>query len=126
VHVTAEARTGEGGQLALDLTCVAHGGRLFRIMGATRPSALRDFAETFRMTARSFRTPTPAERAGIRETRLRLARGQAGETVAGLAARTRSVKPEMVAVANALDVSTRLAAGQLVKIAVSEPYRSRH
>jgi hypothetical protein len=32
----------------------------------------------------------------------------------------------MVAVANALDVSTRLAAGQLVKIAVSEPYRSRH
>ena len=78
------------------------------------------------MTAHGFRAPTPAELSRLRQTRLRLARGRGGETLEELVARTRSAwKPDMVAVANGLAVSSRLSEGELVKIAVSEPYVAR-
>jgi len=125
VHVATEIEAG-GEPLVLDVTCVAHGGRIFRIIGATRPATSNEFADAFRTTAQGFRAPTPAELSRLRQTRLRLVRGRGGETLEELVARTRSAwKPEMVAVANGLAVSSRLSEGQLVKIAVSEPYVAR-
>jgi predicted Zn-dependent protease len=128
-HVTVDALTDDG-PIALDITCVAHGDRVFRIVGATRPSNVRRTAAAFRTTARSLRTPTTAERARVRETRLRVVRTRAGETISALVARTRSVwAADMVAVANGLETSARLADGRMVKVAVSEPYarrRERH
>jgi len=95
-------------------------------VGATRPASSEQFADAFRSTARSFRTPTPAEVSRVRETRLRLVNGRSGETLESLVVRTRSVwKPDMVAVANGLADASRLSEGQLVKIAVSEPYVAR-
>jgi predicted Zn-dependent protease len=121
-HATTEMRA-DRERLVVDVTCVAHRGQIFRIVGATRPDTSNEFAKAFRTTAQAFRAPTPAELSRLRETRLRLARGRGGETLEELVARTRSAwKPEMVAVANGLAVSSRLAEGQLVKIAVSEPY----
>jgi predicted Zn-dependent protease len=89
VRVIADAQ-GADGPLVLDLTCVAHGGAIFRILGAARPSAAARTAPAFQAAARSFRTPTAAERGRIRETRLRLVSARGGETVAALAARARS------------------------------------
>jgi predicted Zn-dependent protease len=124
-HIAIQVRT-EHEPLALDLTCVAHRGRIFRILGATRPASAQEFASAFEATARGLRAPSSAELSRIRETRLRLVRGRHGETLKALVVRMRSVwRPEMVAVANGLADSARLEAGQLVKIAVSEPYVAR-
>jgi predicted Zn-dependent protease len=121
-HVTSEIRT-DSGPVALDITCVERGGRIFRIIGATWPSDVADYAGVFRTIAGSFRDPTPAELSRIRETRLRIARARAGETIDALVARTRSFwNPDMVAIANGLADDHRLTEGQLVKIAASEPY----
>jgi predicted Zn-dependent protease len=124
-RVVAEARTADG-PLVLDLTCVTHGGLVFRIMGAARPSSAARVTPAFQATARSFRRPSAAERGRIRETRLRLVRARPGETMAALVARTRSAwTADRVAVANGLEKTSRLAAGQVVKVAVSEPYAGR-
>jgi predicted Zn-dependent protease len=73
---------------------------------------------------RSFRPLTAAERAGIREQRLRIVSARTGETVAALAARVGSAwKPDMIAVANDLRSDESLAAGQKVKVAIEEAYR---
>jgi predicted Zn-dependent protease len=122
VHVTTQARTEEG-LLVLDLTCIAHGGRLYRVMGAARPASAARAAPAFQATARSFRTISSGERARVRETRLRLVQARAGETIPGLVSRTRSTwTADMVAVANGLDASARLTSGQVLKVALSEPY----
>ena len=124
-HVVTEMRA-EGERLVVDITCIAHGGRIFRIIGATRPGDAPNYASAFRSTARSFRAASPAELARLRQTVLRLVRGRSGETLTSLVARTESAwKPPMVAVANGLDASARLSEGQVVKIAVSEPYVAR-
>lgn len=71
----------------------------------------------------SFRPLSPEERAIIREDRLRLVEAKEGETVSALAARSGTGwSAAMVAVANGLSTSDRLRPGQLVKVALSEPY----
>jgi len=125
-HATTTMRT-DGGPLSVDVTTVAHDGNVFRIVGATRPADAGTYAPAFRTTARSFRAPTARELAAIRESRIRVVRGRAGETLASLVSRTGSVwQAPMVAVANGLPDSARLADGQLVKVAMSEPYAARH
>jgi hypothetical protein len=103
------------------------GGRIYRSIGAARPAEAAANATVFRTTARSFRAPTAPELARIRESRLRLARARAGETIPALVGRTRSIwEPAMVAAANGLPDGARLANGQLVKVALSEPYAAAH
>jgi predicted Zn-dependent protease len=122
VHVKALARTDQG-SLAVDLTLIAYGGRIFQVTGASRPPTFERYGETFSRATRSFRPLAPAERGRIRETRLRSTRARTGETLADVVQRSHSEwKVPMTAVANGLEESDRLAAGQLVKIAVREPY----
>ena len=122
VHAATTARTRDG-EIALDLTWVAHAGRIYRITGATRPDALPAMAPLFRATVESFRPLTERELAAVRETRLRLVTARAGETLGDVLARARSTwNPETAAVANGLEATGRLAAAQLVKVAVAEPY----
>ena len=74
--------------------------------------------------ARSFRPLTPRERTSIRETRLRVVQAVEGEDLGALSERTRNTwNLQETAVMNGLFVDARLGAGQLVKIAVSQPYR---
>ncbi|MDX1650308.1 MAG: hypothetical protein R3263_10685, partial [Myxococcota bacterium] len=64
------------------------------------------------------------ERRSITERRLAVVAAGSGETLAALSRRTGNAwSPEETAVANALQVGDRLAAGMLVKIAVERPYR---
>ena len=66
---------------------------------------------------------TPEDRAGIRVRRLRLATAHAGESLADFSSRTgNDWDAQRTAIANGLFASARLSQGQLLKIAVLEPY----
>ena len=120
-HATTVARTREG-RLALDLTWIAYAGRVYRITGIADPDAASAVAPSFASTARSFRPLTRAERAAIRETRVRITTARRGETLQDVLARTRSSWNVATAgMANGVD-GGGLAAGQPVKVAVDEPY----
>ncbi len=111
------------GQLAVDLTWIAWQGFVYRLTGVTLVSKARSYAGTFAAVARSFRPLTRAERAGIRELRLRVVAARPGESVAALASRTGTVwKPAMVAIVNGLATNASLASGVRVKVAHPEPY----
>jgi predicted Zn-dependent protease len=120
-HATTVARTRDG-RLALDLTWIAYAGRVYRITGITEPDAASAAAPSFASTARSFRQLTRAERAAIRETRVRITTARRGETLQDVLTRMRSTWNVATAgVANGVE-SGGLAAGQPVKVAVDEPY----
>jgi len=109
--------------IALELTWIAHGGSVFRVTGGSTPERFDAVRAALEAAAGSFRPLTAADRAGITEERLRIVRAQGGETVAALAARSRSAwKAERIAAANALTPGTLLEAGFPVKVAMTERY----
>jgi predicted Zn-dependent protease len=125
VHLTTEA-IGSSGPIAVDVTWIAAGGRIFCIVGVTRPPNFQAYADTFRATARTFRRPTAAERAGVRENRVRLVRVANGDTISSvLARRPAAWTPEMTRIANGIPDGEEPAAGRLLKVAVSERYARR-
>lgn len=74
-------------------------------------------------TALSFRPLSAKEKASIRETRLRIVSTRSDETLQQLSKRTENVWTlRTTAVVNGLDKTKKLENGQLVKIAVSQPY----
>jgi predicted Zn-dependent protease len=114
------------GPTTLDLTWVAHGGAIYQLVGISPTPRFSAYGPLFEETAKSFRPMVPADRAQIREARLRIVRARAGESLADLAWRTGSVwKAEEIAVANGLPEDARLTAGQPVKVPILEPYRER-
>jgi predicted Zn-dependent protease len=124
VRVSGVARTREG-PIGLEITWIALGGNVYRITGMTRPESLDAMRPVFRETVNSFGALTSAERGTIRETRIRLVRARAGETLSTLLARAGSVwSPDYAAVANALDLAAVLDP-RLVKVGVAEPLGTR-
>ena len=118
VHATAVART-RNGPVALDLTWIAFAGRVYRVTGMTRPESIDTLRPSFQQTAAGFGAITAAERAGIKETRIKLARARGGETLSALLASAGSVwKPDYAAVANELETDSVLRQGRVVKAAV--------
>jgi len=103
----------------LHLLWVAMGGNLFEFIGLA-PDRLRPL---LRECALSFRKLTPAERAAITATRLRVVTARQGETLAELSRRVGNVW-DVAITANANDMAEdrKLAVGDLVKVALSEPY----
>ena len=111
------------GPMAADLTWIAFRGQMYRLTGLANGNTYRGWQGAFASVARSFRELTPAELRGIREQRLRIVSARGGETLDRLVTRSGSSwKPEEVAVANALPTNVRLSEGQLVKVAVPEPW----
>jgi predicted Zn-dependent protease len=121
------ARTQAGdSRLTADLTWIAHGGMVYQIAGIAETRAFEAVRPVFQTVVQSFRPLTAGERNGIREKRLRLVKAQAGETIEALTARSRSAwKASQVTVANGFKASDVLKDGQLVKIAVEEPYAGK-
>ncbi|HSC70152.1 MAG TPA: hypothetical protein VLH58_02290, partial [Candidatus Methylomirabilis sp.] len=120
------AADGARGPTTLDFTWIAHGGIVYRIVGVSPTPRYGAYRPLFDQTASSFRAMTPADTAQIRETHLRVATARAGERPADVARRTGSVwSADETAVANGLTADARLASGQLIKVAVPEPYRDR-
>jgi predicted Zn-dependent protease len=102
--------------LSLDLTWIG-------VVGKGYTDAHR---ATFGKVVHSFRRLTPAERDGIRETRLRVAAALDAEGIASFGSRTGNAwSVGQTAVANGLQENARLSDGQLLKLAVKQPYRGR-
>lgn len=117
---------GSSGPMMLDFTWVAHGGTVYRIVGVSPARRYSTYRPLFDRTVSSFRAMTPADAVKIRETRLRVATARAGEQPADVGRRMKSVwSAEEIAVANGLPAEARLAAGQPIKVAVSEAFRYR-
>lgn len=114
------------GPTTLDFTWIAHGGIVYRIVGVSPTRRYAAYRPLFDQAMSSFRAMTPADTAQIRETRLRAVTARAGERPADVARRPGSAwSADEIAVANGLTADARLAAGQLIKVAVREPYRDR-
>jgi len=118
------ARTKIGdSKLTVDLTWVAHEGLIYQIAGVAQTKGYDTVRPIFHSVVQSFRPLSREERSAIREKRLRLVKAHADETLDELVTRSQSSwKPNQVAVANELTVAERLKEGQLIKIAVEEPY----
>jgi predicted Zn-dependent protease len=107
--------------IALHLTWIARDGMILRLTGATLGRGGLD--GVFNNVARSFRPITPRELASIRETRLRVMEAQAGETLMDFSKRTGNEwNLQQTAVMNGIFANARLEAGQLLKVAISQPY----
>ncbi|HSB82093.1 MAG TPA: M48 family metalloprotease [Candidatus Methylomirabilis sp.] len=120
------AADGERGPTTLDFTWIAHGGVVYRIVGVSPTPRYSAYRPLFDQVVSSFRAMTSADMAQIREARLRLVTARAGERPGDVARRTGSVwSGEQIAVVNNLASDARLAAGQVLKVALSEPYRNR-
>jgi predicted Zn-dependent protease len=121
------ARTQVGdSRLTADLTWIAHGGMIYQIAGIAETRAFESARPVFQAVVESFRPLSADERNSIREKRLRLVKAQGGETVQALTTRSGSAwKASQVAVANGLQESDSLQEGQLIKIAVQEPYAGK-
>jgi len=79
--------------------------------------------EMLRAAAWSLRPMTVKEKSSIKERRLKVVTARANESLSQLSKRTNNVWPiEATAVVNGLAAGQRLKKGQLVKIAVSQPF----
>jgi len=120
--VRVVATSPEGHVLA---TFIPQAAAVYRVVGVS--SSPSRYASTFENVARSLRALTPALRTKIFQTRLRLVPARAGESLDELSQRTANTwRVTELAVMNALQPEERLREGQLIKIAVKEPYESRH
>ena len=123
VHALVVARARRG-DVTLDLTWVVHGGSVYLVSGTVRSGYSDVHRATFAAVARSFVPLSSAQRASIRETRLRLRTARAGESLADFGRRTGSAwGAEETAVANGISGSVTLRDGQLLKVAIPQPYR---
>ena len=119
----AHTRMEADGGVMLDLTWVAHEGVIYQVAGLVPAKQYDSLQAIFHSVAHSFRPLSDSERANIKETRLRLAKARAGETIEALRMRTNSAwSGQEIAVANALTVGTPLKEGALLKVAIAEPY----
>jgi predicted Zn-dependent protease len=101
---------------------VGYRGMLYQFIGI----APERYRPVLRETALSFRPLSAKEKASIKETRLRVVSAQAGETLEKLSLRTGNEWDVLTtAVINGLDKNKTLQKGQLVKVAVSQPYTMR-
>lgn len=113
-------------RLVVDLTWIAHAGRIYQLTGIAPLNRFDGVRPVFDAVVQSFRPLTQTEQAAIRETRIRLVRARAGETVEALVTRVHSSwKKEEAAVANGLAPGESLKDGQVLKVAITEPYVSK-
>lgn len=111
------------GPLSIELTWIAHRARVFQLTGETSLARRTSMRATFDAVARSFRPLTAAQRRDVPENRLRLITAREGESLVSLVVRAKSAwMLDMVAVANARPSITWLTQGDLIKVAIPEPY----
>ena len=115
------ADTRDGDRLAL--TWMAHRSRVFRVTGMARAHDWERYGPVFERVTASARPLLAADRDRVLESRLRIRRATAGETVAQLTSRGGAWSAERIAVANGIASDARLEAGWPVKVPVTQRYR---
>jgi predicted Zn-dependent protease len=99
---------------------VGYRGLIYQFIGL----APEKYRELLRATALSFRPMTSTERKSITETRLRVVSVRSNESLTQLSKRMHNVWDiHTTAVMNGIDAKEPLREGQLIKIAVIQPYR---
>jgi len=115
----------ESGQV-IDLTLIEYGGNVYAVTGQAGGDRASKYVKSFDVTARSFRALRTSERGAIEESRLHARRARSGENATSISKRLGSTwSPEEFAVANGIETDTKLSDGQLVKVAIPQPYTSR-
>jgi len=112
------------GRVDAELTWIAYNGLIFRLVAGRGSGRLRRAEGISRAIARTFRPLTADERASISELRLRLVSAREGETLEEVSNRSGNAWDlHRTASVNGVLVGTKLAEGQIVKIAVREVWR---
>ena len=110
------------GPIEAEVTWLASGGRVYRIVGGVDKGSLDRYRGTFRSVVRSFRSILASERDEITDLRLALIPAREGETLRELSARTGNEWDlNSTGVVNSIQTSAKLTRGQLVKVAVRRP-----
>jgi predicted Zn-dependent protease len=123
-RVEADAMS-RGGPMWAQLTFIPFRDATWRITGAAPVVVASRHEAAMLATARSFRRITPEELAGIQVTRLQVETAHAGEGLAEVSERSHNVwSINDTAVFNAVFANHRYSGGELVKVAVREPYVS--
>jgi len=111
------------GAIDAEITWIAYGGHVYPLLAGMEPGARRKYRALFRRFAHGFRPLSDEERDSVRELRLRSVRALEGESLAALSTRSGNQWDLLyTAVANGLQVDTRLEEGQRIKIARLERY----
>ncbi|MGD8501760.1 MAG: M48 family metalloprotease [Phycisphaerales bacterium] len=119
-HLVTYSDTSGKEPMHLHFLWVAYRGLIYQFIGL----AAESYRPTLRDAALSFKPLTSSERASIKETRLRIVSARANETLDQLNKRTRNVwDVKTTSVMNGIKPGQPLQKGQLVKIAVLQPYR---
>ncbi len=112
------------GTMGLDMTWIAHRGRVFQITGVCSPKDFSAFQETFFETANTFQALSYAERANIKVARLSVVKARETETLGALIEQTGGLwSSAETAVANGIEEDEELSEGQLIKVPIEKPYR---
>jgi predicted Zn-dependent protease len=114
---------GRSGGTTVDVSWIEVQGNVYQITGACRNGDYDTYQTPFIDVALSLRPLTREERAGIRESRLRIVGARSGESLRELVERTGgSWGVDETAVANGLEADEPLRAGQLLKVPVPQVY----
>jgi predicted Zn-dependent protease len=115
---------GSSGTVGLDMTWIAHHSTVYQIVGLSPVKQFIGYQDIFMETAKSFSPLSNEDMAGIKESLIRIFQARRGETLEALISRGGGVWTQAeTAVANGLPEGTPLREGQLIKIAVPQPYR---
>lgn len=118
IHV--ETQQGRG---AMEMTWIALQHHVYLVAGVCPVREYKRYEPAFAAVVKSFGPLSASDRAKIQLARLRVVAAREGENLEDLVARTGSAwKSKHVSVANGLDPSAPLKAGQPVKIMIKEPY----
>lgn len=113
----------DSGRARLDLTWIAHDGHIYRIAGVSRVGEFERFRKAFVQSAASFRPTDDADRRRVAVVRLRSAAARDGESLTALIRRAGGIwNAEQTAIANGIEVNSRLEPGGPIKVPVRETY----
>lgn len=108
------------------ITFIPHSGLMFQLTGIAPSGAWAQYVGRARAVERSFRPLTDEERNSVEISRLRVVETLEGEDISSVSYRTgNSWSPGRTAVLNSVFVDQRFHEGELLKIAVSSPYRPK-
>jgi predicted Zn-dependent protease len=123
IQLTRKAKTSEG-VLGVLFTWIAHKGVVYQITGLSPSDSFDSYLGVFKETVASFRPLSGEDWLKIKEARLRVVKARNGETLEELGKRVNSVwSLAEIAVTNGLPQKGRLSGGQLIKVAILQPYK---
>ena len=123
VQSVGKANTSEG-VMGVLFTWIAHKGLIYQITGLSPDPVFKSRRRVFTEAVFSFRPLSAEDWPKIKEARLRIVQAHKGETLEQLGKRVNSVwSVEETAVVNGLSNNARLSEGQLVKVAILNPFK---